>query len=197
MKETKHMPVATAVAASALDSAPHAKSGTDYFSHLQQAGAPKEMDALVEALHGRSKLLTLPQGSTIDSIAAAYGQDLDLLRRYRAGFRQTIEAAIRARANEDHIDAQTHLSELAKKVGDIGHDPRLDLDETALKLEPDVLRERMQTEFREDVEDLKAGLTIWLQELTASDIVSAVEWLGPTAVKYHFFRMESERGERS
>jgi hypothetical protein len=77
---------------------------------------PKEMDALVAALHRESKLLALTLGSPAEVIHNAYGADLQLLIRYRNAFRQTTEAAVHARAATHNTDAQAFLADMAGRL---------------------------------------------------------------------------------
>ena len=62
----------------------------DRIGNLRQMSVPKEMDTFTEALTRQSKLLTLPAGSAQDAIYGAYGNDLELLTRYRNAFKRTI-----------------------------------------------------------------------------------------------------------
>jgi hypothetical protein len=156
---------------------------------------PTEMDALVAALHRESKLLALTSGSPAQAIHNAYGADLALLIRYRDAFRKTIKAAVHARADTGHTDAQAFLAEMVGTLGDLAHAPNLDLSADAVKLEPVQLLTRMQDEFRSDAEDLKTSVAIWLHALVENDIVSVIERLGAHGMKYHFYHMTSERQE--
>jgi hypothetical protein len=173
----------------------YGQTSADSFANLRQMPVPKEMDALVAALHRESKLLALTSGSPAEAIHNAYGADLQLLIRYRNAFRQTIEAAVHARADTHHTDAQAFLADMVRTLGDIAHEPNLDLSADTVKLEPAQLLARMQDEFRSDAEDLKAGVAIWLHALVENDIVSVIERLGAHGVKYHFYHMTSYRQE--
>jgi hypothetical protein len=176
----------------------YGQTSADSFANLRQMPVPKEMDALAAALHRESKLLALTaltSGSPAEAIHNAYGADLQLLIRYRNAFRQTIEAAVHARADTHHTDAQAFLADMVRTLGDIAHEPNLDLSADTVKLEPAQLLARMQDEFRSDAEDLKAGVAIWLHALVENDIVSVIERLGAHGVKYHFYHMTSYRQE--
>jgi hypothetical protein len=173
----------------------YGQTSVDSFANLRQMPVPKEMDALVAALHRESKLLALTLGSPAEVIHNAYGADLQLLIRYRNAFRQTIEAAVHARADTHHTDAQAFLADMVGALGDIAHEPNLDLSADTVKLEPAQLLARMQDEFRSDAEDLKSGVAIWVHALVENDIVSVIERLGAHGVKYHFYHMTSDRQE--
>jgi hypothetical protein len=173
----------------------YGQTSEDSFANLRQMPVPKEMDALVAALHRESKLLALTSGSPAEVIHNAYGADLQLLIRYRNAFRQTIEAAVHARADTRHTDAQAFLGDMVGTLGDITHEPNLDLSADTVKLEPAQLLARMQHEFRSDAEDLKAGVAIWLHALVENNIASVIERLGAQGVKYHFYHMTSDRQE--
>ena len=166
---------------------------SDPFAASRQILVPKELDALTTALHGQSQLLALKAGCDSESIFNAYGFDLTLMHRYRGAFKATIEAAVLARADERHVDAQAMLAEMAQQLGDIGHEPKLELGEEAARLEPNELLERLQKEFRSEVEDLKQGVVMWLHDLTQSNVVSVIQWHSPKAITYHFFRVTSDR----
>jgi|GEM_PF-5385171 hypothetical protein len=167
----------------------------DWLAKAKQVSVPNDLNALVVSLCEQSKLLALPATALPQDIHAAYGADLSLLMRTRSAFKTTLEAAVHARADESHIDAQAFLSGLVAQVGDIEHQPKLDLGADVMKLEPPARLARLQQDFRDDVEELKESLVIWLNALTEADIISAVEWLdtGRTAVKYHFFWLASNR----
>jgi len=184
------------------DAIAHTISGRTYghvtadpFANLRQMPVPPGMDALVAALHRESKLLALTPGSTAEAIHNAYGADLQLLIRYRDAFMRTIKAAVHARADRRHADAQALLADMVGALGDIAHEPNLDLGPDTVKLEPSQLLACMQDEFRSDAEDLKASVTIWLHALVENDIVSVIERLGAHGVKYHFYHLTSERQE--
>ena len=133
-------------------------ASADPFANLRQMPVPPEMDALVTALHRESKLLALTPSSPVEAIHNAYGADLQLLIRYRDAFRQTITAAVHARADRRHADAQALLADMVGALGDIAHEPNLDLGPDTVKLEPSQLLACMQDEFRSGAEDLKAHL---------------------------------------
>lgn len=171
----------------------------DRFAHLREMTVPKELDALVDALHAKSELLKLATTSSAEAIHRAYGTDLAMLTKYRNAFQQTLAAAVRARADETHIDAQAFLANVAAQIGQIDHNPKLDLDQYVLQLDPPARLARLQTDFKGDVDELKQALVIWLHAMTENDIVSVIEWIdgGKTAAKYHFIRMESARDAKS
>ena len=173
----------------------YGQTSADSFANLRQMPVPKEMDALVAALHRESKLLALTSGSPAETIHNAYGADLQLLIRYRNAFKQTIKAAVHARADRRHTDAQAFLADMVGTLGDIVHEPNLDLSADTVKLEPAQLLARMQDEFRSDAEDLKASVAIWVHALVENDVLSVIERLGAHGVKYHFYHMTSERRE--
>jgi len=173
-------------------------SGGRHFAdidRLRQMPIPKEMDLLADVLNRESQLLALANTADEPAIHNAYGADLQLLIRYRDAFKRTIEAAVSARADLTHIDAQAFLGDMVAKLGDIAHEPALDLSEEAIKLEPAERLARLQQEFRSDVEDLRSGVALWLRSLAENDVVSVVEWLGRHGIKYHFYHMTSSRQE--
>ena len=157
--------------------------------------APPETEQLVRAISSQSKLLALPIGVSSESIFDAYGADLELMHRYRRGFKATIEAAVRARADQTHADAQAVLGQMISELGDIDHEPRLDLGAEAAKLEPEALRGRIRQEMRDEIENLRESVVIWLHSLVECDILSVIEWHSPRAITYRFFRMQSSRKE--
>lgn len=163
--------------------------------HLKQMAVPKEMDGLATALTRQSKLLVLPAGSAQDAIYAAYGDDLALLKRYRDAFKQTIVAALRARAAPEQPDAQAALDRITEEVADVAHEPTLALGPDALRLDSARLLARLQAEFRADAESLKVTIAVWLHLLAEADYVSIIEWFNPQALRYHFFRMDALRTE--
>src|SRR5260370_37819611 len=71
----------------------------EYFGRLKEMNAPKALDALSQVLVTNSKLLTLTEPSDQSLIYAAYGHDLDMMKRYGDSFKVTIDAAGRARAD--------------------------------------------------------------------------------------------------
>jgi hypothetical protein len=167
----------------------------EHLGALKNMRVPAEMDALVETLEGRSRLLALPATSPEETIHDAYGHDLELLARYRAAFKGSIEAAVYARANVSHRDAHAFLARLVEHIGDIAADPMLDLGTETLKLAPRERLLRLQDGFRSDARDLASAVAAWLHALAEGDYVSVVEWYGPKAARYHFFLMNSKRDE--
>lgn len=167
----------------------------DRIGNLRQMSVPKEMDAFTEALTRQSKLLALRAGSAQDAIYGAYGNDLELLSRYRNAFKRTIDAALRARAAPDQPDAQAFLDRVTREVAEIVHEPTLDLGPDALQLEGNELLGRLQTQVRTDVASLKQAVAVWLHLLAEAEYVSIIEWFNPKALRYHFFRMEAFRTE--
>jgi hypothetical protein len=167
----------------------------DRIGNLRQMSVPKEMDAFTEALTRQSKLLALRAGSAQDAIYGAYGNDLELLSRYRKAFKRTIDAALRARAAPDQPDAQAFLDRVTREVAEIVHEPTLDLGPDALQLEGNELLGRLQTQVRTDVASLNQAVAIWLHLLAEAEYVSIIEWFNPKALRYHFFRMEAFRTE--
>jgi hypothetical protein len=156
---------------------------------------PRELDALAAVLIAQSQLLAESANSERVAIYEAYGHDLQMMTRYRDAFRTSIEAAVRGRASPDHKDAQAFLDRVVAEIAPIVHEPTLSLSSEALKLEPAELLLRLQNEFRADVETIKQNVAFWLHILAESEYVSAVEWLNPTALHYHFFRMEDKLEE--
>jgi len=167
----------------------------DRIANLRQMSVPKEMDTLTEALARQSKLLALPAGSAQDAIYGAYGNDLELLTRYRNAFKRTIDAALRARATPDQPDAQAFLDRVTQEVAEIVHEPTLDLGPDTLRLEGNELLGRLQTQVRADVASLTQAVAVWLHLLAEAEYVSIIEWFNPKALRYHFFRMEASRTE--
>jgi hypothetical protein len=165
--------------------------------HLKQMAVPKEMDGLAAALTRQSKLLALPSDSAQDAVYTAYGDDLALLKRYRDAFRQTVVAALKARADPDQADAQAVLDRTSEEIADVAHEPTLALGPEALRLDGARLLARLQTQFRADTESLKVTVAVWLHLLAEADYVSIIEWFNPQALHYHFFRMEALRTEVS
>jgi hypothetical protein len=162
---------------------------------LARMDVPEEMHVLRAALDRESQLLALASDSKPQAIYDAYGSDLALLVRYRTAFKKTIEAAVRARAASDHLDAQAFLERMVAQVSEIDHEPTLDLGPAALELDPPALLRRLKDQFRADAEDLTRSIAAWMHMLAESDCVSVIEWLNPRAIRYHFLRMESERQE--
>ncbi len=180
-------------------------NGTDYgvnvndlFAPSRKVSIPKGLDLLVEAIHVQSALLKLAVAGAHDAVVAriydAYGSDLLLLDRYRTGFKTTIEAAIRARADSRHVDAVAMLAAMVAGLPDLAHDPKLELGAGDADLAPSELIQRLQLEFRTDVESLRDGIVLWLNTLVERDVVSVIEWHNPRAATYHFFKMHSTRG---
>ena len=168
---------------------------SDRVGHLKQMAVPNEMDGLAATLTRQSKLLALPPGSAQDAVYAAYGDDLALLKRYRDAFKQTIVAALRARAAPDQPDAQAVLDRTTEEVADVAHEPTLALGPDALRLDSGRLLARLQAQFRADAESLKVTIAVWLHLLAEADHVSIIEWFNPQALRYHFFRMDAVRTE--
>ena len=173
----------------------YGETGPEHLSNLRKMAVPREMSVLSDTLQRQSALLALPVGSATNAIYNAYGADLELVTRYRNAFQRTIEAAIRARADAKHADAQAFLTRKTAEVSEIVHEPTLDLGPDALTLDPATLLSQLQQQFINDVESLKFGITTWMHLLAESDYVSVVEWLNPAVVRYHFFRMDDERRE--
>src|SRR5258708_2417310 len=96
-----------------LDGRIYGGTSANPFEKLRHMPVPKELEALVDALHQRSKLLALSTDATDDAVFDAYGADLTLMHRYRSAFKTTLEAAVRSRADEKHTDAQASLADLA------------------------------------------------------------------------------------
>lgn len=157
------------------------------FDDVEAMGVPKSMDALTNVLRAESRLLALSKGSKIDAIYDAYGNDLELLARYREGFKKAIEAAVRARAVEDEKHVKDFLDRMAAGVKTIVHEPSLDLGPDAAQLEAGELLERLQSQFRDDADALKQQVAMWMHILAENHLVSVIEWLNPKALRYHFF----------
>jgi hypothetical protein len=127
----------------------------DRIGNLRQMSVPREMDAFTEALTRQSKLLALPAGTAQDAIYGAYGNDLELLTRYRNAFKRTIDPALRARAAPDQPDAQAFLDRVIQEVAEIVHEPTLDLGPDTLQLEGNELLGRLQGQVSADVASVK------------------------------------------
>ena len=168
----------------------------EHVGQVARMPVPKEMDALAEALTRQSRLLALAADSGQTEIYDAYGHDLKLLSGYRDAFRATVEAAIRARTASDETSAQAFLDRMTAQLSEVVHEPTLNLGPDALRLEPADLLRQLQRQFRADVESLKQGVAVWLHVLAESDYVSVIEWFGPKALRYHFFRVDAARREQ-
>jgi hypothetical protein len=162
---------------------------------LRQMPVPPEMHALGEALQRQSKLAALASDSTREVVYDAYGHDLELLARYRAAFKKTIEAAVRARAAADQATAQGFLERIIAQISEIDHEPTLDLGAESLQLDGTRLLERLRDQFRADVEQLEQSVAAWMHMLAEDDDVSVIEWFNPRALRYHFFRMDEDLHE--
>jgi hypothetical protein len=127
----------------------------DRIGNLRQMSVPREMDAFTEALTRQSKLLALPAGTAQDAIYGAYGNDLELLTRYRNAFKRTIDPALRARAAPDQPDAQAFLDRVIQEVAEIVHEPTLDLGPDTLQLKGNELLGRLQGQVSADVASVK------------------------------------------
>lgn len=156
---------------------------------------PEGMGALAEALQRQSQLAALAPHASREAIYAAYGHDLELLARYRAAFRKTIEAAVRARAAPHHAAAQAFLERIVEEIAEIDHQPTLDLGPEALRLDPAALHARLCEQFRTDVEQLTRSVAAWMHMLAEDEDVSVIEWFNPRALRYHFFRIDEQRQE--
>ena len=166
---------------------------SEYFGRLKEMNVPKALDSLSDVLIAHSNLLALLTGSDRSAIYRAYGLDLEMMRRYRDGFNVTIDAALLARADRSHEDAQAFLKRVTQEISGIVHEPTMNLGPETLKLEPSALLVALQEQFRQDVESLKQGVAIWLHVLAESEYVSVIEWFNTDALRYHFFRMDSTR----
>jgi hypothetical protein len=162
---------------------------------LREMPVPPEMDALSAALQQRSKLGALAPDCTTEAIYDAYGHDLELLARYGAAFKKTIEAAVRARAAPDQQAAQAFLERMIAQIAEIDHAPTLDLGADALQLDSVQLLAKLREQFDTNVEHLKQSVAAWMHMLAEDDDVSVIEWFNPRALRYHFFRLDEEREE--
>ncbi|MBV9757914.1 MAG: hypothetical protein JO047_12725 [Alphaproteobacteria bacterium] len=162
---------------------------------LRRMAVPSELHALGAALQAHSKLAGLLPDAAREAIYTAYGHDLELLARYRAAFRTTIEAAVRARAAPDQPAAQAFLQRITAQIAAIDHAPTLDLGSAALQLEPAALLARLREQFAADIAQLEQSVAAWMHMLAEDDTVSVIEWFNPRALRYHFFRMDEERHE--
>ena len=162
---------------------------------LLHMDVPEEMGALSDALDKQSQLGALAPDAAREAIYEAYGHDLELLARYRAAFRKTIEAAVRARAAPDQTAAQAFLERIVAEIADLDHQPTLELGPEALQLDGLALRERLRAQFRADVEQLKRSVAAWMHMLAEDEDVSVIEWFNPRALRYHFFRVDEDREE--
>jgi len=169
-----------------------AASTPDALLHMR---VPEQMRRLGEALEQRSKLAGLPEAADRDAIYHAYGHDLDLLTRYRGGFRKTIEAAIRARAAPDQHTAQAFLDRTVERLAELDHEPTLELGPEALRLDEPALVARLRDQFRADVAQLQSSIAAWMHLLAEDEHVSVIEWFNPRALRYHFFRVDEDRQE--
>src|SRR5690349_19964278 len=86
---------------------------------LRQMPVPPEMHALGEAVQRQSKLAALASDSTREALYNAYGHDLELLARYRAAFKKTIDAAVRARAAAAQTTSQGFLERIVAQISEI------------------------------------------------------------------------------
>jgi len=163
--------------------------------HLQPADLPTEMDALAQTLLAKSRLLALPSASSQATIYNASGHDLALLGRYRDACRACVAAAVRARAAPGAKDAQAFLERIVAEVAPVPHNPTLALGPAALELDTAKALNQLQSQFRTDVETLKANVAMWFNQLAERDHVSLIEWFNEAALRYHFFRMDVLRQE--
>ena len=168
---------------------------TDHLGSLRRMPVPPEMDRLRAALEQRSRLLALAENSRPEDIYDAFGKDLELLVRYRDAFKSTVDAAVRARASAADATAQAFLDPIAGQIAEVVFEPTLDLGPNAVRLQADALRRALQDQFRADVASLVRCVAVWLHVLAESQFVSVIEWFNPRAVRYHFFRADSERRE--
>lgn len=162
---------------------------------LLRMGVPEKMRALGEALEKRSKFAALPERTEREAIYRAYGHDLELLARYRGAFRQTIEAAVRARAAPDQQTAQAFLERTVGRLAELDHQPTLELGPEALRLDEPALLQRLRDQLRADVVQLQQSIAAWMHLLAEDEDVSVIEWFNPHALRYHFFRVEEDTQE--
>lgn len=164
-----------------------------YFEHLKQMTIPPALKALSQSLERKSALLSLSGDVSDVEIHEAYGHDLGLLIRYRDGFNKTIKVAVLGRAPSDHEDAQEFLELATKQIAAVVHKPLLSLNAERLKLPSAEQLSLLQADFKQDAEALEQSVAIWLHMLAENEHVSVIERLSPTALRYHFFKMESKR----
>jgi len=167
----------------------------DHLGSLRRMPVPPQMEELRAALERHSQLLALPEASAPAIIYDAFGKDLQLLARYRDAFRQAIDAAVRARALATDETAQAHLDPLTEQISEVVFEPTLDLGPAAVQLAPAELLRRLQDQFRADTDMLVRSVAVWLHVLAESQFVSVVEWFNPRAIRYHYFRMETQQQE--
>src|SRR3954447_16421112 len=172
----------------------HAREA-DHLGSLWRMPVPAEMDRLRAMLEERSRLLALPQESGQEAIYDAFGSDLELLIRYRDAFKSTVDAAVRARAAADQAARPGPLRSLTRQISEVVFEPTLDLGPTAVALPVDALRRALQDQFRADAAAFVRSVAVWLHVLAECQFVSVIEWFNPRVVRYHFFRMDSERQE--
>ena len=170
-------------------------SETKDFKEMAKTDVPLGMHALSEVLFAKSSLLELSLDSSDTEINAAYGDDIAMLRRYRQGFEEVVRAAVLGRAAADQTDARKFLSNMTENISGIVYEPTLELNAETLRLSRRERLERLQGQFRTDVESLKMSVTAWFHVLVENDYISVVEWLNPTSLCYHFFRTDQEKRE--
>jgi hypothetical protein len=168
----------------------YGESDGDYYDSRFKMDLPPKLLQLGQDLLSASRLQMLVPDAAYEDIYAAYGSDLNILTRCRKSLATCIEAAIRARASEADEDAQAFLSKLTEELKSFDYQPSLDLGAEALKLEPRILVPRLQLQFQVDVDALVRRTALWLHTLAERDHISVVEWFNPSALRYHFFRMD-------
>ncbi len=160
---------------------------------LKAMDVPKDLDPLVDSLVRKSELLKLEKAGSHTDIYSRYGNDLQMLTRYRNALRACVAAAIEARAESRHTDSQAFLKTLIDDIDPVEFKPSLRLADEELKLGLDELLLKLQKQFRDDVTNLTRNVALWFHALANKEVVSVIEWFNPTALRYHFFRMEDDR----
>lgn len=156
---------------------------------------PPKLKKLATDLLESSRIQALSSAASYEMIYTAYGHDLPMLQRCRAGLTACIDAAIRSRAAASDEDAQAFLEKLATELKPFEHEPTLSLGSEALRLTPAALVPQLQLQLQTDVDSIVRGAALWLDALAERECISLVEWFNPSAARYHFFRMGEVRDD--
>lgn len=171
----------------------YGESKGDYYDTRFKMDLPPKLREFGATIIAASQLCALSDNAEAQQIYDAYGHDFDMLTRYRDAVRTCIVAAIRGRAPEGDKDSQEFLERLISEIQPIEHAPTLNLSAETLRLEPVQLLKQLKLQVQVDVDALVRTVALWLHTLVERDHVSVVERINPSAVRYHFFRMEEER----
>lgn len=163
----------------------------DHAREIASMEVPARMNVLTDVLVRDSSLLSLRAEADDQAIYDAYGHDFTMLARYRDAFEKTIRAAILARADAAHAPAREFLAPIAEQIDGISHKPSIELGAETLALPRDERLGKLQELFRNEARSFTQRVATWLHMLVESEHVCVVEWLNPTAARYHFFRMDS------